>query len=120
VATERIVYCGGVAPASAVSATDGPLVLNLWEQNGPANIWPGMENIRQGLWKNVSRRFEDLLEIATYVYAADQATVRGEKDVDTFGASWRRNFEFHLPVREADFWNSSEVKRALSETLSLS
>jgi 7-cyano-7-deazaguanine synthase in queuosine biosynthesis len=114
VATERIIYCGGVTPANA---TDGPLLLNVWKDNGVANVWLGMENIRKGLLKNVPQRFEDLLEIATYVYAADQATVRGEKDVDTFGASWRRNFEFHVPVREADFWNAADVKRTLCETL---
>lgn len=116
-ATDRIIYCGGITRGRTPAGADAPLSLNLWGQNGPANVWLTMENIRRGLWKNVPQRFEDLLEIATYVYAGDQATVRGEKDVDTFGASWRRNFEFHIPVREPGFWNAPDVNRVLCETL---
>ena len=61
--------------------------------------------------------FEDLLEIAAYVYCADQATSRGGKNVDGFGDAWRRHFWFKIPVRRLEFWKRAEVQKVLRETL---
>jgi hypothetical protein len=59
----------------------------------------------------------DLLEIATYVYCADQATTRGGGTAKNYGAKWRRRFQFHIPVRTPDVWSSNPVLTALSDTL---
>src|SRR5262249_38961817 len=59
----------------------------------------------------------DLLEIAAYVYAADQATTRGGTVRIDYGESWYRNFRFEIPVRRRDFWASAEVQDDLSRTL---
>lgn len=61
--------------------------------------------------------FGDLLEIATYVYCADQIVTRGGAGVDNLGANWRRIFYFRIPVRELDLWRSDEVREFLRETL---
>ena len=59
---------------------------------------------------------KDLLEIATYVYAADRSVLRGTiKDVEF--QSWSRNFHFVFKVRDIEFWNKDEVRDSLSETL---
>jgi 7-cyano-7-deazaguanine synthase in queuosine biosynthesis len=95
------------------------LPLTLWAGKRSANtVTLEIEDLHEGLFRDVPAEFEDLLEIATYVYCADQATSRGGKDVDTFGVKWRRDFEFLIPVRAVNFWNRPEVKRCLKETLS--
>jgi len=73
--------------------------------------------MHQKLWRNIPRKFEDLLEIAAYVYSCDASTRRGQQDVDTFGAHWQRPLSFHVPVREPDFWNSPGAQAALRELL---
>ena len=115
--TERVVLCGGVKAAEAPKPGVGTLALDLWGRNGKANVTLEIENIHAPLGINIPPAFHDLVEIATYVYAADQATGRGVKDVDTFGAKWRRAFEFHVPVRVPELWNGVEIKRVLCATL---
>src|SRR4029077_18177 len=59
----------------------------------------------------------DLLEVAAYVYAADQAVTRGGTVVVDYGDSWRRRFRFEIPVRCPDVWNRPEVQEALTSAL---
>jgi 7-cyano-7-deazaguanine synthase in queuosine biosynthesis len=59
----------------------------------------------------------DLLEVASYIYAADSAISRGGKIDAQMGARWRRNFQFIIPVRMPDLWSSDPVSSALIETL---
>jgi 7-cyano-7-deazaguanine synthase in queuosine biosynthesis len=114
-----IIPCGGLA--SVISGQDGAVVLplNVWttQKNRPDYLRLELEDLHGKLFKPVPKQFEDLLDIATYVYCADQATSRGGLDVDTFGGRWRRRFQFHIPVREPDLWNSNKVKQALADTL---
>lgn len=118
--TERTIICGGVKPPSKPEDSSA-LALNSWEIVGPTNVWLEIEDLHEKLWRDMSPKFQDLLEIAAYVYSADAATPRGERavtnDVDTFGSHWRRRLNFHIPVREPDFWNSKEALAVLRETL---
>jgi hypothetical protein len=66
---------------------------------------------------NIHPVLVDLLEIATYVYCADQATTRGGDTSKDYGARWRRHFQFHIPVREPDLWSSKAVLATLRDTL---
>ncbi len=116
-ATERVVLCGGVKLTGALPLGAGAVELDLWGRNGKPNVKLEIEDIHERLRRDVPPAFHDLLEIATYVYVADQAVSRGGKDVDTFGGSWRRAFEFHVPVRAPDLWNGAEMKRVLCATL---
>jgi hypothetical protein len=59
----------------------------------------------------------DMLEIASYVYCADQAVSRGGKAGREHGKDWYRNFRFEIPVRNLTIWNRDEVKEALGNTL---
>jgi 7-cyano-7-deazaguanine synthase in queuosine biosynthesis len=67
---------------------------------------------------NVPHVSADLLEVATYIYAADSASSRGGKTDAQMGARWRRNFRFVIPVRQPDLWSSNRVTSALVETIS--
>jgi hypothetical protein len=61
--------------------------------------------------------FADLLEIAAYVYCADQAIPRGGQGVLNFGMKWRRKLQFAIPVRVPELWRSAEMMKALTECL---
>jgi hypothetical protein len=68
--------------------------------------------------------FVDLLEIASYVYSADQLVTRGGDGVQNVGEKWHRTFHFYIPVRKAEFWSShheviSEVLGFLTEDIFL-
>jgi hypothetical protein len=60
----------------------------------------------------------DLIEIAAYIYCADQATSRGGEVQAGMGSHWRRRFRFVIPVRQPDHWNSPKVLGPLCDTIS--
>jgi hypothetical protein len=78
-----------------------------------------VENVAKVFLKHLSARLLDLLEIATYVFAADCAVSREStwNDEET-PEPWDRDFLFVIPVRDLNFWQQSEVQKLLSETLS--
>ena len=115
---KRIIPCGGLTAASLAEVGAEVLPLNLWSGRRDVNhIELKMEDLHENLYKAVPAEFRDLLEIAAYVYCADQATGRGGKNVDGFGDAWRRHFVFTIPVRKPGFWNKAEVKDVLRGTL---
>ena len=114
---ERYIICGN-APTSGIEENpERDLRQRLWGKDGPDKITLRIEDIHKKMSKDVPDSFQDLLEIATYVYSADQAIPRGADDVDSFGHGWRRNLHFIIPVRDPDFWNGKEIQQALCSTL---
>src|SRR5262249_53653313 len=68
--------------------------------------------------RNIPGLLIDLIEIATYVFCADQAISRGGEAQQGMGADWRRDFRFVIPVRNPVHWNRRGVLEALCSTLS--
>ena len=121
---EHLVLCGG---ASAKPRGDEkPLNLNL--HGASANVRLEIEDISRRLLANLSDVHADLLEIASYIYAADSAISRGGKTDSHLGAMWRRKFRFVIPVRQPDCghptlsWRLSSRRSVscLTTTMSLS
>lgn len=115
--SKRYVFCGNT---SAQGISDDPkrdLRLRLSGKEGQGNITLRIEDVHSKMFRGVPSKFHDLLEIATYVYSADQVIKRGADDVDSFGDGWRRDLHFVVPVRNPEFWNSQEVQDALCSTL---
>jgi hypothetical protein len=111
---EHLVLCGGVEGPKVLGRTTVQLDLH-----GPlANVKLSISDIARKLLVNIPDRLVDLLEIATYVYAADGAISRGGKTDSEMGARWRRTLRFKIPVREPTLWGSEPVSAALIETLS--
>lgn len=111
---DRLILCGGLSKPHG--ATQGkPIELDLWGND--RNVALKIKDISQRLAANIPDRLADLLEVATYIYAADQAITRGGDGARNLGANWRRRFEFHIPVREPDIWSSKPVLDALVETI---
>ena len=74
---KRYIICGN-APTSGIEENpDRDLRLRLWGKDGPDKITLRIEDIHKKMSKDVPDSFQDLLEIATYVYSADQAIPRG-------------------------------------------
>ena len=92
-----------------------PVRLRLWDD---ANVNLRIEDVREAMYHPVPPAFLDLLDVAAYVYAADQAVGRGGSGVTDYGACWRRDFVFRVPVRDPDLWRSPEVYTPLVSVLS--
>ena len=108
---ETLVLCGGVKRPGAECALQ--LALEGWSRN----ITLKLEDISNRLVKDVPDLLIDLIEIATYVYCADQATSRGGECQSGMGASWRREFRFVIPVRNPDHWRKDTIADVLREAL---
>lgn len=78
----------------------------------------GIEGLRASMYKDVPARLHDFLDIATYVYVADQCIKRGNNEVETFGITWRRHFKFVIPVKDLEFWEAEATKATLQDCLS--
>jgi hypothetical protein len=114
VSNECVILCGGLS-ASGKGREKETVALSLWGND--SNITLKVGDISQKMVANIAPALTDLLEIAAYVYCADQATTRGGGTSREYGAKWRRQFQFHIPVREPDLWSSKPVRTALCDTL---
>jgi hypothetical protein len=113
---DHIILCGG-APAPRRAKPGNIVQLDLGGDE--PNVDLEIDNISRRLSRTVPDTLTDLIEIASYVYCADQAVTRGGEGVLAFGAQWRRNFVFHIPVRQPSIWSSPNVLHALQKTLAL-
>lgn len=81
------------------------------------NVNLKINSIARKLARNLPSLLADLLEIAGYVYAGDQCVSRGGPALDREGARWRRELEYHIPVRNVSLWSNSAVQDALIDLL---
>ena len=109
---DRLILCGGAR------RTGGDSMLRLALSGRSQNITLRLEDISRRLIQNVPGLLIDLIEIAAYVYCADQAISRGGDVQRAMGADWRRTFRFVIPVRNPDHWNDASVSEPLCAALS--
>jgi hypothetical protein len=114
---ERLVICGGLQIPRGARANTLSLDVNA-PAGSPNKVNLHLGDISRPLVDNVPDVLADMLEIAAYVYCADQFTTRGSELMSDMGADWRRKFRFKIPVRCPDVWTRSDVLEALVETLS--
>jgi hypothetical protein len=112
---ERNIYCGGLK-ADRNDASVLHLDVNALP-GSPSRVNLAISDISRRLADNIPDVLVDMLEIASYVYCADQFTRRGTPQMRNMGAEWRRQFRFKIPVRRPEIWGSAHVREALTETL---
>ncbi|MGQ9689430.1 MAG: 7-cyano-7-deazaguanine synthase [Desulfobaccales bacterium] len=112
---ERVILCGDAVWPAQQQGLKEPICLQL--SGSQPNIDLRIQDISKRFAANISDVFIDLLEIATYIYCADQAVTRGGKTDKGVGANWRRHLRFFIPVRRPDVWNSPAISECLSRTL---
>lgn len=112
--TKNIVLCNGTEPNYDVY-DEKFLRLESREERQGRNVRIGLNNFENAVYL-IKDRSKDLLEIAAFVFAADRNTSRG-KDDNLFYERWDREFDFHIPVRDLDFWDNDEIKDLLNDAL---
>lgn len=111
---EHLVLCGGIELPQKGSGSR----LNLNLHGRSPNVRLQIADISKRLLTKIPEVHLDLLEVASYVYAADSATARGGRTDAQMGKRWRRKFRFVIPVRLPKLWSSESISSALVETLS--
>ncbi|WP_287185181.1 7-cyano-7-deazaguanine synthase [Rhodovulum sp.] len=76
-----------------------------------------IESISRSMVGNIPDLLIDLLEIAAYVYCADQRIKRGTEMLMDYGKDWCRSLTFSIPVRHPEVWTREEVQQLLVDTL---
>jgi 7-cyano-7-deazaguanine synthase in queuosine biosynthesis len=105
--------CGGVAALPSIGGEHRTL-----DVQGPArNINLRIDDISKALVSDIPDVLLDLLEVAAYVYCADQQTRRGSEYLTDYGSDWRREMVFRIPVRSPGVWQSTDVREGLAELL---
>ncbi|WP_089287775.1 MULTISPECIES: 7-cyano-7-deazaguanine synthase [unclassified Azospirillum] len=99
----------------AQSSTPESIIMDV---QGPGrNVKLRIDYITRTMLGNVPDLLIDLLELAAYVYCADQRIGRGSENLPNFGEDWRRSLHFSIPVRQLDVWQDPEINDLLIETL---
>lgn len=81
------------------------------------NVRLQVENIRDQLLAVEPPLLADLVEIATYVFAADCSVRRGSAYLRNFGEQWRRSFHLVIAVRKPELWSELTRSAALCDAL---
>lgn len=81
------------------------------------NVNLRIDYISRTMLGNVPDLLIDLLEVAAYVYCADQRLLRGSDKLTNFGESWRRSLRFSIPVRRPEIWQNLDINEILVDTL---
>ncbi len=114
----RLILCSGATVPDDHPLRMGRQVVELDSLGTNANVNIRLEDVAKVLLKHLSPRLVDLLEIASYVFTADSATQRGKEWSDDYSTEpWARDFQFVIPVRDLDFWRTSNVQELLVQVL---
>lgn len=89
--------------------------LNLYGEN-KMNVYPQVSLFHE-CFKNINDRLIDFIEIATFIYVADQCVVRCQNRVDPHGILWNRRMNMVIAVQDLEFWNREDVKECLGKLL---
>ena len=109
---ETVILCGGVATPRRARK---PLSLSM--KGSKANVMLRSEDIGRHMLASLPDTLSDLLDVAAYVFCADQLVSRGGDTARRLGRDWRRDLRFIIPVREPDRWSSPEITRSLERLL---
>ena len=91
------------------------LVLDTWGED--ENVHIKVSDITKKMVADLPDVLIDLLEVAAYVYAADQAVPKGGKRSFDYGESWDRALHFRIAVRCPEVWSKQEVVETLASLL---
>jgi 7-cyano-7-deazaguanine synthase in queuosine biosynthesis len=110
-----LVACGNApAPRSKGHANQR---LDLRLEGRERNVDLQLHDISRRLAADIPSVLTDLLEVAAYVFAADEMASRGGPTMVALGRDWRRHFRFVVPVRNPTLWSRPDLLGALTDTL---
>jgi len=114
---KHVILCGGTKLSARGGAWKSIDPINLALGDGVHDVHLRLHDLTSSMTANLSDVHTDLLEIAAFIYAADQAIRRGGKAEFEYGLKWRRHLWLEIPVRNPDFWMAPGVLNPLREVL---
>lgn len=115
---EFLVVCGTGTKEPAAWRKNAGTTIQLDATPVTGNVRAHIADIAVRMVADLPDVAEDLIRLAAYVYAADQAAPRGNPDQFDYGSMWRRRLRFVVPVRRPEVWSSDGVRNELVRTLS--
>src|SRR5262245_54775479 len=115
-ADRHLILCGGSA-LTGDRAWSGVTPLSLRIGDGRNDVHLQLGRMLKRLGSKATDIEADLLELAAYVYAADQVIRRGGTKEFEYGLRWRRHFRFEVPVRRPAIWRRPAVTELLQWAL---
>lgn len=109
-------YCGGIQPAGKPKPNTHRLITDGGHQD-PNRIALELSEITRPMVASLPDRIADIVEIASYVYCADQIVPREPSTMPGMGARWRRRLHFHIALRDPAFWTNKRINKNLTDTL---
>ncbi len=114
---DHVILCGDAKVSSRARRWKTATSRRLRMGKGARDVHLDIEAIPKRLAAHLPEVAVDLVEIASFVYAADGACRRGGNREFEYGTKWRRYFRFEVPVRRPDIWNRADTRDLLTETL---
>jgi 7-cyano-7-deazaguanine synthase in queuosine biosynthesis len=116
-AEKHLVLCGDARLTTRNKSWREAAPLRLELGSGKNHLHLKLHHITRRLASQLPEVAIDLVEIATYVYSADQMVTRGGLKEFEYGTKWRRHFRFEIPVRRHDIWSQPKMQELLTQTL---
>lgn len=116
-ANEHLVLCGSARLTSRKRQWRDAKVHRLRIGRGKDHVHLKIEHITRKMAAVLPAEAADLVEIAAYVYSADQVITRGGTKAFDYGQAWRRHIRIEIPVRCLEMWNKPDVKEKLAQVL---
>ncbi|WP_020473429.1 hypothetical protein [Zavarzinella formosa] len=120
-ANEHLILCGHLCDLAL--PTGAPEAVRLRIRGPGRNVYLRIEDLQRSMYKDVPDSLLDLIDIAAYVYCADQVIPRfrtlasEDKKNAEIGSEWRRTLRFRIPVRQPARWRRRELLNELIATL---
>jgi 7-cyano-7-deazaguanine synthase in queuosine biosynthesis len=116
-ANRHLLLCGSAGGTSLPREWRHRPPVRLQLGRGHRDIHLRIDHLSKQTCANLPAIAVDLLEIAAYVYTADQLIRRGGQKEFEYGKRWHRHFRFEIPVRRTEIWKRAEVTTALEDVL---
>jgi hypothetical protein len=91
--------------------------LELDIQGGGRNVNLRISDVSHAVASDLPDLLLDVLDVAAYVYCADQRAGRGTPLLTNAGSEWSREMRFSIPVRRLDVWQDPSIAEALVQAL---
>lgn len=116
ISEKTLFLCGDADHCSKPDEYGKTVRLDTHPESG--NIGLKFENISSKLVQEIPSAVKDLLEIASYIYCADQSVSRGGRIGRANGKDWHRDMTLDIAVRNPDIWSETAVTKEIEETIS--
>lgn len=111
----HVILCNGAKRPKTIGRSSPTSILEYRPTFSKRNVTVGLPAFIENVL-HLPARVLDLLEIASYVFAADRLISRGDKEALEYHA-WSLDLHFVMRVRDIGFWKRKVVKETLAEAL---